>query len=59
MAGKQKLGRLLSCSYVPNVGRPGHDEIADGVSDLFNEYEIEGNVTFVYETRLYLGQFIR
>ena len=53
------LGRLLSCSYVPNVGQPGHDEIVDAVSDLFDEYEIEGKVTFVYETRLYLGQFAR
>jgi SAM-dependent methyltransferase len=53
------LGRLLSCSYVPNVGQPGHDEIVDAISDLFDEYEIEGKVTFVYETKLYLGQFIR
>ena len=53
------LGRLLSCSYVPNAGQPGHDEIVDSISDLFDEYEIEGKVTFVYETRLYLGQFIR
>jgi|SRR5208282_3952112 len=53
------LGRLLSCSYVPNVGQPGHDEIVDSVRDLFDEYEIDGNVTFAYETRLYLGRFIR
>jgi SAM-dependent methyltransferase len=53
------LGRLLSCSYVPNVGQAGHHEIGDAVSDLFDEYEVEGNVTFAYETRLYLGQFVR
>jgi ubiquinone/menaquinone biosynthesis C-methylase UbiE len=51
------LGRLLSCSYVPNVGQPGHHEIVDAVSHIFDEYEIKGKVTFVYETRLYLGQF--
>jgi SAM-dependent methyltransferase len=53
------LGRLLSCSYVPNVGQPGHREIANAVSDLFEEYEIEGTVTLAYETKLYLGRFAR
>jgi len=53
------LGRLLSCSYVPNVGQPGHHEIVDAVGDLFGEYEVEGKVSFDYETRLYLGQFIQ
>jgi SAM-dependent methyltransferase len=53
------LGRLLSCSYVPNMGQPGHHEIVDAVGVLFDEYQVEGNVTFAYETRLYLGQFAR
>jgi hypothetical protein len=41
------------------MGQPGHHEIVDAVGVLFEEYQVEGNVTFAYETRLYLGQFIR
>jgi SAM-dependent methyltransferase len=51
------LGRLLSCSYVPNLGQPGHHEIVNAVSDIFEEHESEGRVSLAYETRLYLGQF--
>ena len=51
------LGRLLSCSYVPNVGEPGHHEIVDAFGEIFDEYEVEGKVTLAYETRLFLGQF--
>jgi SAM-dependent methyltransferase len=51
------LGRILSCSYVPNVGEPGHSEIVDAFGEIFDEYEVGGKVTLTYETRLYLGQF--
>ena len=51
------LGRLLSSSYVPNVGQPGHREILDAAGEVFDEYEVEGKVTLTYETRLYLGRF--
>jgi len=51
------LGRLLSSSYVPNVGQPGHREIVDAAGHVFDEYEAEGKVIFAYETRLYLGRF--
>jgi hypothetical protein len=51
------LGRLLSSSYVPNTGQPGHREIVDAASHLFGECEAEGKVMFAYETRLYLGRF--
>jgi SAM-dependent methyltransferase len=53
------LGRLLSSSYVPNVGQPGHREIVDAAGQVFDEYEAEGKVIFAYETRLYLGRFSR
>jgi SAM-dependent methyltransferase len=51
------LGRLLSSSFVPNVGQSGHHEIVGAASDIFDEYEVDGTVSLVYETRLYLGQF--
>jgi SAM-dependent methyltransferase len=51
------LGRLLSSSFVPNVGQPGHHEIVDAANDIFDEHEVDGTVTFIYETRLYLGRF--
>jgi SAM-dependent methyltransferase len=51
------LGRLLSSSFVPNVGQSGHHEIVGAASDIFDQYEVDGTVSLVYETRLYLGQF--
>ena len=51
------LGRLLSSSYVPNVGQPGHREIVDAAGHVFDEHEADGKVTLAYETRLYLGRF--
>ena len=53
------LGRLLSSSYVPNAGQPGHREIVQAAGQLFDEYEAGGKVAFAYETRLYLGRFGR
>jgi SAM-dependent methyltransferase len=52
------LGRLLSSSFVPNVGQPGHQEIIDAANDIFDEHEVDGIVSLIYETRLYLGQFM-
>jgi ubiquinone/menaquinone biosynthesis C-methylase UbiE len=50
-------GRLLSTSYVPNFGQPGHQEIVDAAEEIFARHENGGKVTIEYETKLYLGRW--
>jgi hypothetical protein len=50
-------GRLLSSSYVPIVGQPGHEEIVETAEQIFAKYEQGGKVTVEYETKLYLGRW--
>jgi ubiquinone/menaquinone biosynthesis C-methylase UbiE len=50
-------GRLLSSSYVPIVGQPGHEEIVEAAEKIFDKYEHGGKVTVEYETKLYLGRW--
>jgi SAM-dependent methyltransferase len=51
------LGRLISSSYVPSLGRPGHQEIVEAAKKIFAVHQAGGNVTFEYETKVYLGRF--
>jgi SAM-dependent methyltransferase len=53
------LGRLLSSSYVPNLGQPGHSEIMQEAGKIFETYNVGGKITFEYETKVYLGRFRR
>jgi ubiquinone/menaquinone biosynthesis C-methylase UbiE len=53
------IGRLISSSYVPNVGQPGHQEIVSAAEQIFAKYENGGKVRFEYETKLYLGRWGR
>jgi len=50
------VGRLLSASYAPLPGESLFDEMITKVSELFNRHEIDGVVTFEYETEVYAGQ---
>jgi SAM-dependent methyltransferase len=52
------LGRLISSSYVPNRGQPGHQEIIEAAKKLFADYQTGGVITFEYETKVHLGQFV-
>ncbi|MGB8702060.1 MAG: class I SAM-dependent methyltransferase [Thermosynechococcaceae cyanobacterium] len=49
-------GRMLSSSYVPNIGQPGHQEILNALHELFHKYQVNNKVTIEYETSLYVGQ---
>lgn len=49
-------GRLLSSSYAPAAGQPGHDAMLLELRRLFREYESSGQVRFEYDTELYLCQ---
>src|ERR1700737_950321 len=53
------IGRLLSASYVPLAGEPGHREILAAAERLFDENAVDGAVSFAYKTLLYLGAFER
>jgi hypothetical protein len=49
-------GRLLSASYVPLAGEPGHEELFAGVRAAFDEHQSEGLVTIEYDTQVYYGR---
>jgi ubiquinone/menaquinone biosynthesis C-methylase UbiE len=53
------IGRVLSSSYVPIAGEPGHRDIVAAAERLFDESAVEGTVSFEYQTMLYLGRFDR
>ena len=51
-------GRLLSSSYAPEVGQPRHEEMLAELRRVFDAHNSKGNVTFEYDTRVYLGRLI-
>lgn len=51
-------GRLLSSSYAPEAGQPGHDEMLDALRQIFQTHQRDGQVIFEYETHVYYGQLI-
>jgi SAM-dependent methyltransferase len=53
------LGRLISSSYVPNLGQPGHQEIVEAARKVFEAHQSGGKISFEYETRVYVGRFGR
>jgi SAM-dependent methyltransferase len=50
-------GRLLSSSYAPKEGGPGHAAMIGALDDLFRRTAAGGLVTMEYETEVYLGRF--
>jgi len=50
------LGRLVSSSYVPLAGEPGHKEFIAAFNALFDQFAANGSIRFLYETQLYLGR---
>ncbi|MCW5876799.1 MAG: class I SAM-dependent methyltransferase [Anaerolineales bacterium] len=49
-------GRLLSSSYVPGPGAPGHVELLSGLGALFERHQQDGVVAFDYQTNAYFGR---
>jgi hypothetical protein len=47
------LGRVLSSSYVPNVGQPGHDTVIRKMRAFFERHAPSGTIDFPYQTRAY------
>jgi SAM-dependent methyltransferase len=49
-------GRLLSSSYAPEAGRPGHEPMLSELRNIFDAHQFDGRVDFLYETNLYYGR---
>lgn len=49
-------GRLLSSSYMPLNSQPGFDEMLKDLSDLFDKYKENHQVTIHYSTLVYAGK---
>jgi ubiquinone/menaquinone biosynthesis C-methylase UbiE len=49
-------GRLLSSSYAPEAGQPGHAEMLLELEGIFNAHEKNGRVQFIYDTVVYYGK---
>lgn len=49
-------GRLLSSSYAPEAGDPQHAPMLAKLAEIFNQYQIDGQVSFDYDTRVNYGQ---
>jgi SAM-dependent methyltransferase len=49
-------GRVLSSSYAPAVGQPGHESMMEELQELFGHHNDNGLVRFEYETEVYLGR---
>ncbi len=48
-------GRLLSSSYAPAAGQPGHEPMLQELRTLFETHQQNGVVHIDYTTRVYLG----
>jgi SAM-dependent methyltransferase len=48
-------GRLLSSSYVPDEGEPGHLETMEAAWRLFEEHQTDGLVALEYDTQVFFG----
>jgi len=49
-------GRLLSSSYVPDETQPIFSSMINTLQKLFDEYEVNNNIEFNYETKVYIGK---
>ncbi|HWA82390.1 MAG TPA: class I SAM-dependent methyltransferase [Fimbriimonadaceae bacterium] len=49
------LGRVLSSSYVPQAGMPGHEAIVEAMTHLFEHEAKGGQIRFLYDTQVYYG----
>lgn len=48
-------GRLLSSSYAPAEGDPGYPAMAQELQELFDTHQVDGHVTFEYDSRVFFG----
>lgn len=49
-------GRLLSSSYTPRSGHPGHEPMMEALQELFDATAVNGMVAMDYDTRIFAGE---
>jgi SAM-dependent methyltransferase len=49
-------GRLLSSSYAPAEGQPGHEPMIAELAEIFERHQVNGSVCFEYDTRVHVGR---
>lgn len=49
-------GRLLSSSYAPAAGQPGHEEMLAELRRIFDAHQKDGMVEILYDTEIHLGR---
>ena len=49
-------GRLLSSSYTPQPGDAAHSPMLRELRRIFDTHQLDGRVTFEYDTQVYYGQ---
>ena len=54
---KGLIGRTLSSSFTPLFGHPSHQPMMAELRQLFTDQQEEGQVTFYYQTVVYIGRF--
>lgn len=51
-------GRLLSSSYTPQASDAGYAPMLRELRRMFDAHQVNGRVTFEYDTRVYYGQLV-
>ena len=51
-------GRLLSSSYVPEQGHPNHEPLLNGLKQIFDEHQRNGQVAFEYDSKMFFGHLL-
>jgi SAM-dependent methyltransferase len=46
-------GRILSSSYIPAAGQPGHDSVLQQIERMFNDHQQHGLVTLEYDVEIH------
>jgi SAM-dependent methyltransferase len=49
-------GRVLSSSYMPEPGHPNYEPMAAALQALFDAHQVNGQVSFEYDTDVFYGQ---
>ena len=49
-------GRLMSSSYAPKDGHPNHAPMIEALHKLFDTCQVDGKISFDYDTRVYVGE---
>ena len=53
------LGRVLSASYAPEPGKPGHEAMVEALDALYLRHRKDDAVELLYRTEIYHGEFAR